>query len=57
MAALLAAEALDLPVLGWTLPLDVAQKLAAEYGVPFSGHPADGIDLVLPVERRRSWRP
>lgn len=52
-AALAAAARLDLPVLGWTLPADVARDLAEEFGAPFTGHGPDDVDLVLPVTRRR----
>ncbi|AXH96725.1 PIG-L deacetylase family protein [Ornithinimicrobium avium] len=36
-AALVTAERLDLPVLAWTLPEDLARQLVAETGVPFVG--------------------
>lgn len=52
-AAVLAAETLDLPVLGWTLPGSVARQLREEYGVPFDGHAASEIDLVVTVDRTR----
>lgn len=52
-AALGAAERLRLPILGWTLPVEVAQRLQAEFGVPFVGHEAQEIDLVLTVSRER----
>ena len=52
-AALGAAELLDLPVLGWTLPDSVANRLNDELGLSFVGHPADAVDLVLPVDRTR----
>ncbi|MDC5697983.1 PIG-L family deacetylase [Intrasporangium calvum] len=52
-AALLAAEELDLPVLGWTVPEAVAQRLRDEHGAPFDGYADDEIDLVVPVERSR----
>ena len=52
-AALTAAAATELPVLGWTLPADVANGLNAERGTSFTGHPRDDIDLVVPVDRTR----
>jgi len=52
-AALSAAEVLDLPVLGWTLPDAVADQLNGELGASFHGHAADAVDLVLPVDRGR----
>ncbi|GAB2888136.1 PIG-L family deacetylase [Myroides odoratimimus subsp. xuanwuensis] len=50
-AALRAAETLDLPVLGWTVPDTVAARLREEYGAPFDGHAASDIDLVVTVDR------
>jgi N-acetylglucosamine malate deacetylase 2 len=50
-AAVRAAEVLDLPVLGWTLPLAVAETLRGEYSAPFDGHAEGDVDLVLPVDR------
>lgn len=52
-AALLAADGLDLPVLGWTLPIDVAEHLNRELGTHFYGHPQTAIDVELPVARER----
>lgn len=52
-AALSAATAIGLPVLGWTLPATVADALNREYGTDFSGHDLSDIDLVVPVDRRR----
>ncbi len=52
-AALLAAAGLELPVLGWTLPVQVADRLNAELGTGFIGHSADDIDIELPVDRSR----
>jgi hypothetical protein len=52
-AALDAAPGLGLPVLGWTLPAEVAAALNAEYDTAFAGHPASGIDLSVAVERTR----
>ena len=52
-AALTAAAILDVPVLGWTLPQDVAETLNAERGTAFTGTPDDEIDFVVPVDRAR----
>ncbi|HEX2895092.1 MAG TPA: PIG-L family deacetylase [Marmoricola sp.] len=52
-AALRAAEARDLPVLGWTLPQPVASRLNEELDLSFTGHPADAVDLVVGVDRER----
>jgi N-acetylglucosamine malate deacetylase 2 len=52
-AALLAAEALNLPVLGWTLPEAVAGQLNQELGSSFAGHRPEDIDLQVPVDRER----
>lgn len=52
-AALAAADALGLPVLGWTLPLEVANTLNAEFGTAFSGHSRDDLDCTLAVDRTR----
>lgn len=49
--ALAAAAAAGTPVLGWTLPADVADVLRAELGAPFAGHSPDRIDLVIDVDR------
>jgi LmbE family N-acetylglucosaminyl deacetylase len=50
-AALDAAAELRLPVLGWTLPVDVAAALNVEYGTAFEGHPPSGIDVTMTVDR------
>lgn len=51
-AALLAAEVLDLPVLAWTLPEDVAQQMNEELGVTaFTGRAPDDIDVTITVDR------
>ncbi|MGC0249628.1 PIG-L family deacetylase [Pseudactinotalea sp. Z1748] len=50
-AALRAAQTLDLPVLGWTVPDAVAARLREDHGAPFDGHAASDIDLVVPVGR------
>ena len=50
-AAVRAADALDLPVLGWTVPAAVARQLREELGAPFDGHTENEIDLVVTVDR------
>jgi LmbE family N-acetylglucosaminyl deacetylase len=52
-AALLAAETLNLPVLGWTLPEVVAAQLNPEQGTSFTGHGAGEVDLLVTVDRAR----
>lgn len=52
-AALSAAEDLDLPVLGWTIPAGVANSLNAEDGATFEGHRPEEVDISLTVDRRR----
>ncbi len=52
-AALAAAHEHGSPVLGWTVPADVATALNADYGATFTGHDATDIDLVLLVDRTR----
>lgn len=51
-AALAAARCVDLPVLGWTVPRTVADRLNDDLGTSFIGHDAADIDLVLRVDRR-----
>ena len=51
--ALDVAAALDLPVLGWTLPRVVADRLNEEFGTTFVGHHASEIDLTVAVQRDR----
>ena len=51
-AAVVVAREKGLPVLAWTLPVEVANELRAEFDAPFVGHPADQIDIVLDVDRR-----
>ncbi len=48
-----AARVLGLPVLAWTLPMDVAVQLNEEFGGAFTGHHPEEIDLVLDVDRTR----
>ena len=52
-AGLLAAEMLNLPVLGWTLPQAVAAQLNKELDASFVGHPDQEIDLRVTVDRAR----
>ena len=52
-AALLAARRLGLPVLGWTLPTEVARRLNEEYRAGFVGHGDDEVDFVISVDRER----
>ena len=52
-AALRAAAVCDLPVLGWTLPAELAEQLNSERGTAFSGRPAERIDVELDVDRAR----
>jgi SAM-dependent methyltransferase len=52
-AGLLAAEMLNLPVLGWTIPEAVAAQLNQEFGASFSGHAEEDIDLRVSVDRDR----
>jgi len=52
-AALLAADGLDLCVLGWTLPREVAEQLNREFGTDFHGHRSAVIDIELTVARER----
>lgn len=52
-AGLLAAEMLNLPVLGWTLPEAVAAQLNKELGARFVGHADQEIDLYVTVDRAR----
>ncbi|HEY5247192.1 MAG TPA: PIG-L deacetylase family protein [Dermatophilaceae bacterium] len=50
-AGLLAAEMLNLPVLGWTLPEAVAARLNQELGAGFIGHRDEEIDLWVSIDR------
>jgi LmbE family N-acetylglucosaminyl deacetylase len=49
----LAAQMLNLPVLGWTLPITVAAQLNQELGASFVGHLDQDIDLRVSVDRTR----
>ncbi len=50
-AALGYAGPRGIPVLAWTLPVDVAATLNTEASASFSGHPAAEVDLVIDVDR------
>ncbi|MEO7588628.1 MAG: PIG-L deacetylase family protein [Arachnia sp.] len=52
-AAVDAAAVMDLPVLAWTLPQDVADALNEEFDAGFVGHEQGDVDLVVPVLRKR----
>ena len=52
-AALAAADQLDLSVLGWTLPQEVARTLNEEFHANFVGHPGDEVDVVIEVDREK----
>jgi len=52
-AGLLAAETLNLPVLGWALSGTVAARLAHDFGNPLAIHPGEDVDLRVTVERAR----
>ena len=53
VAALAAADALGLPVLGWTVPASVATALNQEYGAGFTGHDPGDVDVVVTLDRTR----
>lgn len=55
-AAVLAAAVVELPVLAWTLPTTVAERLNEEYQAAFRGHRDDEIDISLVVDRSRQLR-
>lgn len=50
-AAARAADELDLPVLAWSLPDEVATQLSQETGVPFIGCSAEMIDVDVAIDR------
>ncbi len=52
-SAIRAAEQLGMPVLGWTLDADVAERLRAETGAPFVGRAPDEIHVQIGVQRER----
>jgi LmbE family N-acetylglucosaminyl deacetylase len=51
VATLAAADVLELPVLGWTVPASVATCLNQEYGAAFTGHDPGDVDLVVTLDR------
>ncbi|MGD9999786.1 MAG: PIG-L deacetylase family protein [Acidimicrobiia bacterium] len=52
-AAMAVADALDLPVLAWTLDAHVANALNTEFDARFVGQTDSQIHIRLPVDRRR----
>lgn len=48
-----AARSLELPVLGWTVPVDVAATLNEEFGTAFQGRLPHETDFTIPVDRGR----
>jgi len=58
-AAVLAGTALALPLLAWALPANVAHRLRAQTGQPFTGQPPGQLDFRIPVDRacqrRAAW--
>ncbi len=52
-AAMTAAGMRALPVIGWTIPREVAEQLNAEFGAGFVGHDSQEIDLTVAVDRDR----
>ena len=52
-AAIAAADALELPCIGWTLPANIAAALNNEHGTTFTGHNPADIDYVIAVEREQ----
>ncbi|HLU70978.1 MAG TPA: PIG-L deacetylase family protein [Nonomuraea sp.] len=55
-AALRAADDLGMPVLGWTIPQDVADALNAEFGTGFTGHRDEEAGQRFRVDRTRQYR-
>ena len=55
-AAAGAARNASLPVLAWTLPAAIADRLVAETGAPFAGRPAGQVDICVRVDRARQRR-
>ncbi|WIY06609.1 PIG-L deacetylase family protein [Amycolatopsis mongoliensis] len=55
-AALGAATALGIPVLGWAVPEGVATRLNTEFGTAFAGRRPDEIDWTVPVDRTRQQK-
>lgn len=52
-AGLMAADILQLPVLGWTLPEAVAAQLNREYGASLTEHRDGDVDLRVTLDRAR----
>lgn len=52
-AGLEAAEQASLPVVAWTLPVEVAEVLNTEFDAGFVGHTADEVDVVVTIDRER----
>ncbi len=55
-AAVAAGATSGLGVLGWTLPVEVAGRLAEEFGAPFVGHDNGEIDIAVEVSRTLQMR-
>jgi N-acetylglucosamine malate deacetylase 2 len=55
-AAIAAADELDLLVLAWTIPADVADALNSEFGTTFVACDPDACDFVLRVDRTAQLR-
>ena len=55
-AAVVTGEASGLPVLAWSLPSVVADRLSAETGAPFAGQDPGRIDLCVRVDREAQRR-
>lgn len=51
--AIRAAETLDLPVLGWTLPEQAAARMRGDFGKSSTGHDGEQIDLRVTIDRAR----
>ena len=52
-AAVRAAVRLGLPVLAWALPADIAARLRAETGQPFTGQAPGRLDFAIRISRAR----
>ncbi len=55
-AAVAFAEQAQLPLLGWTLPSGVADRLNLELGGAMAGRPPDQVDLCVRVDRATQHR-
>jgi len=51
--ALMAAETLDRPVLGWNLSETATEQLRGDFGASFTGHDDGQIDLRVTIDRAR----